>query len=90
MRVRAFNPPFDEDAELLRALEKFRRFGGCGDLYSGVVDHVAFPPASIEKEHQFVSLFAERNAGTFKAESMMPWNSSYAVSRAGRCHSRHL
>lgn len=57
MRVRALNPRLDQSAELLSTLEKFSRFGGCGNLYPGVVDHVPLASASIEEQHQLVGLF---------------------------------
>jgi hypothetical protein len=88
--MRAFNPRFDESVELRGAFEKFNRFRGRGDLYSGVVDDVPLAPASIEEQHQFVGLFPKGEAGALETESMMPRNSSHTVARAGRCHSRHL
>ena len=88
--MRALNPLLDESAELLSTLEKFSRFGGRGNLYSGVVDHVPFASASIEEQHQFVGLFPKCEAGALETESMMPRNSGHTVARAGRCHSRHL
>jgi hypothetical protein len=57
VRVRALNPRLDQSAELLSALEKFSRFGGRGNLYSGVVDHVPLASASIEEHYKFVGLF---------------------------------
>lgn len=86
----ALNPLLDECAEFLGTLEKFSRFGGRGNLYPGVVDHVLLASASIEEQHQFVGLFPKGEAGALETESMMPWNSGHAVARAGRCHSRHL
>lgn len=84
------NPCLDQGAELLSVLEKFSRFGGRGNLHSGVVDHVPFASASIEEQYQLVGLFPKGEAGALKAESMMPRNSGHTVARAGRCHSRHL
>ena len=88
--MRALNPRLDQSTELLSTLEKFSRFGGCGNLYPGVVDHVPLASASIEEQHQLVGLFPKGEAGALEAESMMPRNSGHTVARAGRCHSRHL
>jgi hypothetical protein len=90
MRARAFDPRLDEGAELLSKLEKFSRFGGCGNFYPGVVDHVPLASASIEEQHQSVGLFPKGGAGAFKAQSMMARNSGYTIARAGCCHPRHL
>jgi hypothetical protein len=84
------NPGLNQGAELPSALEKFRRFGGCGNLDAGVVNHIALSTASIEKQHKLISLFPECKARAFEAESVMSWNSRDTVSRRSRRHSCHL
>jgi hypothetical protein len=88
--VSALYPRFNQNAELLSALQEFSRFGRCRNLYSGIVDDVSLAPASIEEQDQLVGLFPECEAGAFKTESMMPWNCRDTVSGAGRCHPCHL
>ena len=88
--VSVLNPRLHQSTELLSAQEKLCRFGRCSYLYSGVVDDVTLAPAAIEEQHQSISLFPERQGGTFKTESMMAWNSRDTVSRTGRRHSRNL
>ena len=71
VRVSVLNPCLYKSTELLSVLEKLCCFGRSSYLYSGVVDDVTFAPAAIEEQHQSISLFAERQGGTFKTEGMM-------------------
>lgn len=68
----------------MSVLEKLCRFGRCSYLYSGVVDDVALAPAAIEEQHQSISLFAERQGGTFKTQSMMASNKSAQIRAEAR------
>lgn len=88
--MNTFDPCLNHGAEFSSMLKKFRRFGRCGNLNAGIVNHVALATASIKEQDQLIRLSSECQARALEAESMMSWNCCYTVSRTSRRHSRHL
>lgn len=85
------DPFFDQSTELLRPLEKFCCFCRCGNLDTGVVDHIPLASAGVEKQDEFVGRLSKREAGTLKAERVVvPWDGSYPITGTRNRHTGGL
>lgn len=88
--MNTFEPCLNHGAEFSSMLKKFRRFGGCGNLNAGIVNHVALATTSVKEQDQLIRLSSERKARALETESMMPWNRCDTISRTSCRHTCHL